>query len=413
MHMPSLRQLFLSHRAWPRSVAVVLLLLVAGAGVGVFLLLRDASDRHDGAFEITAPVPADPTGFAGALLQTTGAEMRGGHRVELVDDGAVFDAVVREVERARVSVNIVMYIWESGRASDRVVAALAARAREGVRCRVVVDALGSPDFEEEVKPALDAAGCESRVLRPLLETDDELARNHRKVVVVDGRTALVGGFGVRDNWLGGGPCGEAWRDSNVVFEGPAVRGAQVAFTEGWVEAGGQFLPAEELQPREAAGQVSAAFLSSTGAATATQAERLVQLLILSAQKRLWIANAYFVPPRPILEQLKRKAREGVDVRLLVPGKKECDSKTSAGAQYIQTGPLLEAGVRIWEYKPKMMHSKTMLADDRRVVVGSINIEPLSFNKLDEVALIVDDPATNARLAEAFERDTQRSEQLRP
>ena len=153
-------------------------------------------------------------------------------------------------------------------------------------------------------------------------------------------------------------------------------------------------------------------MTSSGSPTVTRAERLIQLLILSARRRVWIANAYFVPTRPILEQLERQARAGVDVRILVPGKKS-DSKTSFGAQHIDYGGLLEAGIRVWEYQPSMMHSKTMLVDDRRAMVGSINIDPLALNTLEEVALVVEDPATNARLAEAFERDCQHATEQRP
>jgi cardiolipin synthase len=412
MKFQRLRRLLFSHDGWPRSVAAVVAVGGVALLVAIFLILRDVSDRHDGTFAIVGEVPAEAPGFATALLQTTGAEMRGGHRVELVDNGAVFDALVREIERARSSVHIVMYIWEAGRASDRVVAALAARVKAGVRCRVVVDDLGSSDFADKVQPAVQAAGCEARILRPMGDADDELARNHRKILVVDGRTAMVGGFGIRDNWLGDGLSEQAWRDSNVVFEGPAARDAQLAFAESWQEAGGALLAAADLTaPPAAAGGVSAALVASTGSPAVTRAERLIQLLTLSARHRIWIANAYFVPTRPIIEQLERQARAGVDVRILVPGKKS-DSKTSFGAQHIDYGGLLEAGIRVWEYQPAMMHSKTMLVDDRRAMIGSINIDPLALNKLDEVALVVEDPATNARLAEAFERDCQHAEEQR-
>jgi cardiolipin synthase len=137
---------------------------------------------------------------------------------------------------------------------------------------------------------------------------------------------------------------------------------------------------------------------------------LTQLLIASAEKRLWISNAYFVPSEGILELLVAKASRGVDVRLLVPGK-QSDSKTSFGVQQIEYGDLLERGVRIWEYTPVMMHSKTLLVDDALSLVGSINLEPLSLSKLDEAALVVEDPALAARLAESFVADCARGQEL--
>ena len=363
----------------------------------------------DGAFRLRHPVQSDASHFSSALFQSVGARMTGGHKVELVDNGRVFDVLVAEIAAACTSVNIVVYIWEEGVASARILAALAARARAGVRCRILVDAVGSPDFASALGPALTQSGCEVRLFRPSLPSAG-LSRNHRKIVILDGLRGLTGGFGIRDNWLGDGCREDAWRDTSVLFAGPAVADAQQAFAENWQEAGGPLLPLEDFPPPESPGTARVAFVSSTASPIVTRAERLTQLLITAATKRLWIANAYFVPSRAILEKLATKASDGVDVRVLVAGQKS-DSKSSFGAQQFHYGSLIDRGVRVWEYRPSMLHSKTMLIDDHLVLVGSVNLDPLSLKTLDEGALVVENPRLAAALAGTYLDDCARAEPL--
>ncbi len=368
---------------------------------------REGDD--DGAFRLRHPVQSDSSHLASALFQSVGARMTPGHRVELVDNGRVFDVLVAEIARARTSVNIVLYIWEEGVASDRVVAALEDRARSGVRCRVLVDAVGSPDFGGSLGPRLAQIGCETRIFRPSVRSAG-LARNHRKIVILDGAVALTGGFGIRDSWLGDGCSEGAWRDTSVCFAGPAVADAQQAFAENWQEAGGPLLPLEDFPALASFGGAGVAFVGSTAHPIVTRAERLTQLLIAAATKRLWIANAYFVPSRAILDKLGAKASEGVDVRVLVAGQKS-DSKSSFGVQQFHYGELIERGVRVWEYRPSMLHAKTMMIDDHLVLVGSVNLDPLSLNTLDEGALVVENPRLAAALAGTYLDDCARAELL--
>lgn len=355
----------------------------------------------------TAPWP-DEVSFASALYQNLGVSMLPGNHVELANDGAVFDAIVEEIAGARSSVHILAYIWAAGEASDRVVEALA-RRDPAVKCRILVDAFGSSGFDDELRAPLTGAGCEVRVFRPLT-AGETLARNHRKIVVVDGEVAITGGFGIRDEWLGAARTEDEWRDTNVRFRGPAVAQAQQAFAENWLEAGGGFLPADAFPAAEKAGSASAAFVTSTGSSVLTRAERLTHLLLAAGERRIWISVAYFVAPDGLLAVLRSKAEAGVDVRLLVPGVKS-DSKTSFGSQQLDYGELTDRGVRVWEYTPGMMHAKTMVIDDYISVVGSYNLDPLSLGSLEEGSLVVDDPALNAELAAAFLRDLERSEEV--
>ena len=376
---------------------------------GAIFALRPSNDELY-RFQLRSPIPGADNDFRSALYQSLGARMTTGHTVTWLNNGQVFDAVEQSIRAAKTSIHMLLYIWEEGTASDRITAAVIGRAKQGVQCRILVDAFGSSAFGKTIQPQLTAAGCEVRIFRPLAG-GEKLSRNHRKLVIVDGTTAVTGGFGIRDNWLGDGVNSEGWRDANVLFSGPAVAEAQQAFAENWQEAGGALLPKGAFPPPLAnSGSAEACFVASTNSTTVTRAERLTQLLIAVAKRRLWISNAYVVPSPAILQMLKQKAAEGVDVRILAPGKKS-DSKTSFGLQHTEYGSLLKHGVRIWEYQPSMLHSKTMLVDERIVVAGSINLEPFSLNKLEEGALVVSDESFAGQLAGAFETDCTHSREL--
>ncbi len=244
---------------------------------------------------------------------------------------------------------------------------------------------------------LEAAGCDVRKFRPVPGQDD-LARNHRKIILVDGRMGITGGFGIDDKWRGRGKSDEEWRDSNVLVRGPAVAGMQQAFAENWQEAASELLPPDAFPRLEKAGDTPAAFVTSTDNGVVTKGDRLTQLLIAAAKKRVWIANAYFVPSEPILQLLEKKVRQGVDVRILAAGEKT-DTHVYLGPQRERMDRLVVEGARGFEYQSSMLHSKTVLVDDSLVVVGSSNLDALSLNKMDEGALVADDP----RLAKQLER----------
>ncbi|MEP6860455.1 MAG: phospholipase D-like domain-containing protein [Deltaproteobacteria bacterium] len=385
-------------RWWKLPVGIVI-----GVALGVsgyFLYSIRYAIKPAQTFELAPDLPSDE--LANALFQATGVELRPGHTVEVVYNGAAIDRVIAEIDRATRSIDVVMYIWEAGVASTRVTAALVARAKSGVVCRIVIDDLGSPNFNRDVKPALAEAGCSIYTFRPGTGIDIA-ARNHRKLFVFDDQLAITGGLGIRDDWMGDGVHGSGWRDTSVVVTGPAVREAQQAFAENWEEAGGSLLPATELARPDPTGAIVAGFVSSTGSPVLTTAERLTQLVIAVAHRRLWITNAYFAPSPAIIELLRKKALAGVDVRILLPGdKSDVHTALMVGREFY--GTLREAGIRVWEYQPVMIHAKVMIADDDVSVIGSINLDPLSLNKLEEDAFIVKDTATAAELARAFLED---------
>ncbi|MFP2908444.1 phospholipase D-like domain-containing protein [Pyxidicoccus sp. 3LFB2] len=368
-------------------------------------------------FQITGPVGSQGPGLAVALYQTVGVRMVPGNHIRWANNGDVFTAITDEMKQARTSINIVMFIWRPGRASDQVLKVLTEKARDGVACRVLVDPLGSPSFEAELKPRLEAAGCRAHLFRPL-PADENLARNHRKLVIVDGRVAITGGLAIQDEWLGEGLKEKEWRDTNATVRGPVVAQMQQAFAENWQESSGELLPAsdfptltEPVPGMDGAGEGWAAFVGSTANPEVTRAERLTQLMVRAAQKRLWIAQSYFTPNGALTKQLVERARAGVDVRVLAPGDLN-DQKVITVAQRASYDELLEAGVRIWEYQPSMMHAKTMLVDDRLVLVGSINYDPLSFNVLEEGSLVLQDDAAAKSMEAFFLEDLEHAKEIR-
>ena len=376
----------------------------------IALLLCAACRKDQTGFEIRSRVASSGEEFSTALKQSVGSPMRPGHRLEVVENGRIFAALEGAIAKAGESVNAELYIWHKGAASDRVLRAISARTAQGVKCRVLLDAVGSPDLSDEFRAQFSAARCELRVFRPL-SGPDKATRNHRKVVVIDGRVGFTGGFGVDDLWLGDGKREKEWRDTNVRVEGAAVGEMQEAFAENWQEAGGELLPAREFPKEEETGPSRAAFVRSDASPVVTRAERLTQLAIAAAHRRLWIENAYFAPSRAILDLLGKRAAEGVDVRIITAGRKS-DSKLAFLWAQSDYGELRARGVRVWEYQPSMLHSKTILVDGALVVIGSVNLDPLSLNALEEGALIAEDPAAAARLEKAFEEDSARSTEQR-
>ncbi len=379
-------------------------LIMANAVFG-YCACTKVKEEDSQVFYLRSEVDSNGAGFATALYQTVGVRMVPGNHLRWANNGDVFDVMAEELSRARTSINIVLFIWRPGEASERMLSIVTERAQAGVACRVLVDPIGSGPFKDEVKPKLEAAGCEARFFRPL-PADENLARNHRKIVIVDGRVGITGGFAIQDEWLGNGLSEKEWRDTNARVEGPVVAQLQQAFAENWQEATGELLPASDFPGLDTAvpgvsavGEGWAAFVASTANPEVTRAERITQLMVRAARKRLWIAQSYFTPNDPLVQLLVDKARAGVDVRVLAPGDKN-DHRSVTLLQRATYDTLLAAGVRIWEYQPSMMHAKTMLVDDELVLVGSINYDVLSFNLLEEGSLVLQDEEA-AREMEAF------------
>ena len=356
---------------------------------------------------------ADDVPLAVLLEREVGVPVRDGNRFELVEDGAIFDELDREIRAAREHVHILEFMWMGrGEPSARIGKAILER-RPGVTCRIVLDWFGSktwaePRFDPELERRLVASGVE---LRRHMPWPDPLRLNHRRIFVFDGRTAYVGGFGIWKSWLGDGVGEDEWRDTALRVRGPLVADLQRAFDDSLQAARGSSLPGSAYPRLRAEGDCRGAVIASTPAwARTTLAARMYYALIASAKKRLYVANSYFVPDRSLQNVLIAQARQGADVRVLAPGPHHDVAIVRAG-QRRTYDRLLRGGVRVWEYGASMMHAKTLVVDEV-AVVGSTNMDSQSLSFLWEASVVAESRAVADRQAERFLRDLSRSREIR-
>jgi len=233
-------------------------------------------------------------------------------------------------------------------------------------------------------------------------------RNHRRVLVVDGTVGFTGGVGFADLWRGDADSRGHWRDTQVRVEGPAVRGLQRAFQENWSEVTGEPLVGAEFFPAlPQVGATSVAVVPSSPLAAMSGAERVYAISLAAAGKEIWIANSYFLPDETTTRLLIAAVKRGVDVRVMIPSDEQSDVPATKAAGRSSFGPLLEEGVKFFEYQPTMFHLKTIVVDGIFSTVGSANFDERSFHLNDEVNLFVYDAAFAGLMKERYLRDQSR------
>jgi cardiolipin synthase A/B len=362
-----------------------------------------------------------PPAIADSLFERTfelftGTHVSDGNSVRRADNGAVYPSLWTDLRSARQTITVQMYYSLPGQVADTLAAVLRERARAKVRVLLLLDAFGSQHLSRAWIRGLRDAGVEVAKLRPLRWYTVATAtnRSHVRVVVVDGRIGYTGGFGVADYWLGDGRHDEQWRESNVRFEGPVVMQLQAAFSAAWAEATGElvtgplFFPASGFQP---AGGSHAGLLFTSPTLGSTAAERFLALTVAGTRRTLYIENSYFVPDDDFRRLLKRAAGRGVDVRVLTVSTKT-DVKTTwyAGRHWYED--LLRGGVRIYEYQPTMLHSKTLVADGVWSSVGSMNFDNRSMAFNNESNLVVLDSAFGREMDSTFFEDLKYATEIK-
>ena len=334
-------------------------------------------------------------------LTTTGWPWRTGNRFRMLDGAfEFFPAMLEAIDAAQSSVLLELYLVRSGAITTRFIAALAAAARRGARVRVMFDAFGALRLARADRRRLAEAGVDLRLFNPLRLANrlGNLLRDHRKLLITDGCTAFVGGAGLTDEFAGGshGP----WREVMVRIEGPVVADWHRAFARTWRRCGAELDVAAQACAAYADG--AAGRLSLSEARQRSVLANGVIRRIDGATRRVWIMSAYFVPSRRFRKALRRAARRGVDVRLLVPGART-DHPWVRHASRRFYGRMLRNGVRIFEYQPHMLHAKVILCDDW-VSVGSSNLDRWSFRWNLEANQEVADPRFADVVAALFEAD---------
>jgi cardiolipin synthase len=337
-----------------------------------------------------------------------------GNRVTtLLNGDQVFPAMLQAIRSARRTITFENYIYWSSQVEQQFSQALAERARAGVRVHLLLDWVGSDKKDRNSIEQMRKAGVEVVEYRPLrwYNLDRLNHRDHRKILVVDGRVGFTGGVGIADKWLGHAQDRDHWRDSHFQAEGPVVAQLQSVFMDDWFATRGTLLDGPgyfpDLDP--VGPEWAQAFRSSPSGGS--ESVRLMYLLAIAAAARsILIANAYFVPDRVTVAMLVEARRRGVEVEIIVPGP-ILDAQVVRRASRELWGPLLRSGVRIYEYQPTMYHTKVMVVDDLWVSVGSTNFDERSFRLNQEANLNVLDPGFAEEQVRVFREDRQRSKRI--
>ena len=349
-----------------------------------------------------------------AFSRAAGAPLTGGNRVRVLSDGGEnYPAWARAIIDARETIHVEMYIVHRDEVGKRFVELLAARARDGVKVRLIYDWFGCGFgpllglFRSLIHAGGDVRAFNSPAFTSILGW---ARRDHRKLITVDGRLAFVSGLCIGRMWEGSKDRGLApWRDTGIEIAGPAVAHAEQAFADMWRLTGGQPDPirvpaADAIAP---AGSVSLRLIP-----TEPFTARILQLDLLvaaMARRSLWITDAYFLGHGPYMEALRRASQEGVDVRLLLPQGSDVGWTVPVSRTLYRT--LLESGVRIFEWNGSMIHAKTAVADELWARIGSTNLNVNSWLGNWELDVAIEDAKIAKQVADQYLRDLEQSTEI--
>jgi len=336
---------------------------------------------------------------------------RAGNHFELLLDGRhYFPHMLEAIALARNSVWLEIYLFESGLIADRFIDVLTRAARRGVDVRVLADDYGATDLRESDRARLVTAGVKLALYNPLKwrKWFGNLFRDHRKLLIVDGRKAFVSGTGITDEFDDPKRPLRSWRETAIRVAGPVLVDWQALYAQVWRE--------HHADPISDPGQAPDPYtdgLPGRVAVSSSLREQDIRRSLFSrvraAQRRVWISTAYFVPSRKLLRALKRSAQQGVEVRLLLPGPyTDHPAIRHAGRRFY--GGLLRAGVRVFEYQPRFLHAKSILCDDWSSI-GSSNFDRWNLRWNLEANQEVEDPRFAVSVAAMFEDDFRDSLEL--
>ena len=356
----------------------------------------------------------DDPRFVRSMGTLLGPAILPGNRVTALCNGdEIFPAMLAAIRGAERTITFETYIYWSGSIGKEFGDALAERARSGVKVHLLLDWVGSGKLDRSILRAMEEAGVDVVKYHPprWYRLGRLNNRTHRKLLVVDGTVGFTGGVGIADIWSGNAQDPTHWRDSHFKLEGPAVAQMQAAFIDNWIETRALVLHGEEYFPALVPAGDQAAQVFKSSATDGSESVRLMYLLSLAcAARNIRIANAYFVPDDLAVATLVAARRRGVEVEIIVPGR-HTDSEVVRDASRSRWGPLLEAGVAIYEYLPTMYHTKVMIVDDLWTTVGSTNFDNRSFRLNAEANLNILDSGFAGSEARRFDEDKAKSRRV--
>ena len=412
-------------RAWWAWLAVAIVLQGGGhwgyaiaAGAMAFFQYHTSAETHPAVYPLGAELDVDSMEFQNTIEGVTGMPFLPGNRVAIYNNGDEFyPAMLDAIDSAHWSITMEQYIYWDGEVGRRFAEAFAEKARQGVEVKLLLDAIGSANLGKEIFRMLADGGCQLAWYRPIHWYTLHRAnrRDHRKSLIVDGRIAFTGGAGLADQWLGTAADEREWRDIQVSITGPAAVAQQSGFALNWLETTGEILSGERFfpEPRRETGEdggVKVQTILSSPALGAGTVGTMYLVAVQCAKRELQIANPYFVPDSRVIDMLAAARRRGVVVKLMVAGEPS-DGWWARHNGVRLYGRLLEAGVEIYEFRPTMLHQKTMLVDDVWTTIGTANFDNRSFALNEETNLCFHDRVIADELRAIFAADLERCERI--
>ena len=360
---------------------------------------------------IQKTIATDSAAFPEAISKTTHAPWIRGNQITTMVNGDVFlTAMLDSIKSAKKTITFETYAFINGTAAYQFVNAFCERAKQGVKVHRILDSAGSIDIGDENVARLRTAGVQLTFYHPysILNPLRYNTRDHRKLMVVDGKVGYIGGCGIADAWMGNAHTSKHWRENHYQVTGPVVSQIQSSFLDNWVRTGGAQLDGPDYFPQlhRSGNTKSQVFISSPKDKLYTT-PHLYRQAFTSARKSIVIKNSYFIPDRSVLKALLDARKRGVHVEILVPGK-HIDAWPVRSLALSYYNKLLRAGIHIYEYQPTMMHCKVMVIDELFSSVGSANFDPRSLYINDEANLNVLDTKFAREQIQVIENDKKQS-----
>ena len=355
-----------------------------------------------------------------ALEALVGVPFTEGNRIDVLRNGdETFPALLAAITAALRTVDMLWFAWTGGEISREMADALAGRARDGVRVRILLDGYGAKQIDRDHLHRLRNAGCTVAFYRPIPSPRITVwnLRTHRRVLVCDETVAFTGGTGIDQPWTGDGRHLDEWRDTAYRVQGPAVAGVRSAFVQAWMQAqvrleGGLVSEIDRFPELPAEGPTAVQVLRTPSQPGWSEAAVAIAGLLETAREDVRVTTPYIRLPRWLRHLVADTARRGVRVRLLVGGPHVQRPSIHLQGE-LDFQPLLDAGVEIWRYQPALLHAKIITVDGSIAMVGTTNFDTRSLALNEQVCLLLDDPAVVSVLDGHFEEDLQLSERVDP
>ena len=348
--------------------------------------------------------------FRGVIASAVGSLFTQGNTVSVLRNGKeIFPSMLEAIRGAQRTIDLVTFVYWTGQIAIDFAEALSARAKDGVRVRIILDAFGSAPMNHELVEMMVNAGVRVERFRPIVrwkmwEADH---RTHRKILVVDERVAFSGGVGIAEEWQGDARNPQEWRDTHFRIEGPAVLGLRAAFLTDWRDCGHPLDQSDiETVIPSGPGDVEIAIVDGSAQIGLNDAERVLEAIVVGATERILIQTPYLNPVPEMIDLLAAAARRGVSIDIVIPGP-HVDKRIADVVAEEHAADLLSHGIRVWRYQPTMMHVKAVLVDGVLALVGSVNVNRRSVEKDEEVGMLILDRDVVSTLEGHFREDVTR------